>query len=144
MLSLGPLYFSNDTRQLLFPLSYLFGTSAFLLAFIEQRLNVFLPSAIILKFRAQTHLQNSKDHVQTMDTHWVANNLHLKEEFFFLIFIFFIYFTLQYCIGFSKHKHESSQHWITHRPITVPGGRWRLRHLFGRFLLKGDSTCKHR
>ena len=143
MLSLRPLYFSNDTRQLLFPLSYLFGTSAFLLAFIEQRLNVFLPSAIILKFRAQTHLQNSKDHVQTMDTHWVANNLHLKEEFFFLIFIFFIYFTLQYCIGFSKHKHESSQHWITHRPITVPGGRWRLRHLFGLFLLKGDSTWKH-
>ena len=97
MLSLGPLYFSNDTRQLLFPLSYLFGTSAFLLAFVEQRLNVFLPSAIILKFRVQTHLQNSKDHVQTMDTHWVANNLHLKEEFFFNFYIFYLfYFTILY------------------------------------------------
>ena len=83
MLSLGRLYFSNDRRLLLFPLSHLFGSSAFLLAFVEQRLNVFLPSAVILKFRVQTHQQNSKDHVQPMDTHWVVNNLHLKEEFFF-------------------------------------------------------------
>ena len=143
MLSLGRLYFSNDRRLLLFPLSHLFGSSAFLLAFVEQHLNVFLPSAVILKFRVQTHQQNSKDHVQPMDTHCVVNNLHLKEDFF-LILIFFIYFTLQYCIGFSKHKHESSQHWITHRPIKVPGGSWRLGHLFGHFLLKADSTWKHR
>ena len=140
----GTIIFSNDRRLLLFPLSHLFGSSAFLLAFVEQHLNVFLPSAVILKFRVQTHQQNSKDHVQPMDTHWVVNNLHLNEEFFFKFLYFFIYFTLQYCIGFSKHKNESSQHWITHRPITVPGGPWRLGHLFGLFLLMAGSTWKHR
>ena len=97
MLSLGRLYFSNDRRLLLFPLSHLFGSSAFLLAFVEQHLNVFLPSAVILKFRVQTHQQNSKDHVQPMDTHWVVNNLHLKEEFFFNFNIFYLfYFTIWY------------------------------------------------
>ena len=125
MLSLGPLYFSNDTRQLLFPLSYLFGTSAFLLAFIEQRLNVFLPSAIILKFRAQTHLQNSKDHVQTMDTHWVANNLHLKEEFFFK-FLYFLFILLYNIVSvfpnINTNPHSIGSHTGPSQSLGADGG----------------------
>lgn len=54
------------------------GSSAFLLAFVEQLLNVFLSSAIILKFRIQTHEQNANDHIQPMDTHWIVHKSSSK------------------------------------------------------------------
>ena len=110
----------------MFPLNHLFGSSAFLLAFVEQCLNVFLPSAIILKFRVQTHLQNSEDHVQPMDTHWVVNNLHLREEFFYFQFLYFL-FILVYNIvlvfpNINRNPHSIGSHTGPSQSLGALGG----------------------
>ena len=111
----------------MFPLNHLFGSSAFLLAFVEQCLNVFLPSAIILKFRVQTHLQNSEDHVQPMDTHWVVNNFHLREEFVFLFSISIFLFILLYNIvlvfpNINTNPHSIGSHTGPSQSLGADGG----------------------
>ena len=38
-----------------------------------------------------------------------SQETHFSAEFFLLLFSFLLYFTLQYCIGFAIHQHESTK-----------------------------------